>query len=89
MIKDLLNSVIDINILINLLRRFFIDLLKSSVLVNDVVYSVIFLFNLTVIVVAVLVDLKLIVLICDFIIIHSDLLRVVRSVPFFISLIVE
>ena len=89
MINSLLYSMIDVNVLTYFLRRFFICLIESSVLINDVVCSAVFLFKLTVIIVVIFVVLKLIVFICSFIMIHFDLLRVVRSVLFFVSLIVE
>ena len=89
MIDDLLYSVIDVNIITDFQRGFFICLRKCSVLINDVVHSAVFMFESTVFVVVVLVVLKLIVLICSLVIVHSRLLRIVRSVFFFTLLIVE
>ena len=93
-IGDLLYSVISVDIFANFQRRFFICFVKCSVLINNVVYSTVFLLKLTVNVVIILIVLELIVLICSFIIVCSvllriDRLRVVKSDFFFISLIVE
>ena len=62
--------------------------IESSVFINSVVHSVIFLLKSIIVIVVIFVVLKLIILICSFIIIYSDQLRVIRSVLTFISLIV-
>lgn len=83
-IESLLHSVINVNILISLWSFF---LIKGLILINDVVHSTIFMLKLTVDIVVILIVFKLIKF--NFIIINSDLLRVVKSVFIFISLIVQ
>ena len=88
-IKSLLYDMINVNNLIDFWERLFVRFRESLILINCVVYSVIFLLKLLIIIVTVFVVFKLIILICSLVIIHLSLLRVVRSVYTFISLIVQ
>ena len=87
-IRSLLYSIINVNVLIDF-WSFFIDFRESSVLINDVVHSIIFLLKLTVAIVVIFIVIELVVLICSLIIVYSKLLRIVRSVFSFTLLIVE
>ena len=84
-IESLLYSMIDVNVLIDF-WSFFIDLRESSVLVNDVACSIIFLLKLTVAIVVVFIVFELTIL--SLTVVYFRLLRVVRSVSAFISLVV-
>ena len=88
-IRSLFYSIIDVNILINFWERLFIDFRKSLILINDVIYSTVFLLKLLIVIVIIFVVFKLIILTCSLIIIHLRLLRVVRSVYTFVSLIIQ
>ena len=58
-VEGLLYCIINVNILINF---FLIDLLKSSIFINNVVYPTIFLFKSIIIIVVIFVVFKLTVL---------------------------
>ena len=84
--------MICVNILIDF-WSFFVDFWESSVLINGVVHSTVFLLKLTVAIVVIFVVFKLVILTCSLIIVHPRLLRIgrlriIRSVFFFVSLIV-
>ena len=83
MIKGLLYCIIDVDILISF---FLIGFLKSLIFVNSVVYSIIFLFKLTIIIVVIFVVFKLTV--PDLTMVDPRQLRVVRPVLTFILLVV-
>ena len=83
MIEGLLYCIINVNVLIDF---FLIGFLKSSIFVNGVVHSPIFLFKLTIVIVVIFVVFK--VTVPDLIMIDSRWLRVVKPVPAFILLVV-
>ena len=87
-IDDLLYCIIGVDILIDFWERLFIDFRESSVLINNVVCSIIFLLKLTIAIVVVFVIVELIILICSLIIVYFRLLQIVKSINIFISLIV-
>ena len=91
-VKSLLYCIIDVNILTDSQKRFVVDFISSSVFINDVIHSAVFLLKSVVVIVVILIVFVLtffsFIIVC-FKLLRISRLRIVRSVFSFTLLIVD
>ena len=92
MIESLLYCIIDVNILTDSQKRFIVGLINSSVFINDVICSAVFLLKLVIVIVVIFV-VFILAFFSSFIVcsrlLRIDRLRIVKSVFFSALLIVD